>query len=221
MKLFIDSANINEIKRAFSTYLIDGVTTNPSLAAKENIDFDKLVKEILDIFKNTDNYVSLEVISLKEDEMILEGIKLSKLSKNVIVKLPCTEDGYRACKVLSSKKIRINMTLCFSASQALLAAKAGAFFISPFIGRLDDQGYDGMKLIEEIKKIYDNYKYKTQILVASIRSPRQVAEAALIGADVCTVPYAIFEKLFRHSLTDTGLKTFLDDWYNYKSRLGK
>ena len=178
MKLFIDSANINEIKRAFSTYLIDGVTTNPSLAAKENIDFDKLVKEILDIFKNTDNYVSLEVISLKEDEMILEGIKLSKLSKNVIVKLPCTEDGYRACKVLSSKKIRINMTLCFSASQALLAAKAGAFFISPFIGRLDDQGYDGMKLIEEIKKIYDNYKYKTQILVASIRSPRQVAEAA-------------------------------------------
>ena len=221
MKIFLDTANTGEISKGFSTGLIDGVTTNPSLAAKENRDFDEVVKEILNIFKGTSGVVNLEVISERSEEMIKEGLKLSKLSSNVVVKIPCTEEGLKACKELSSKKIRVNVTLCFSASQALLAAKAGAYFISPFIGRLDDINQDGMQLIEEIKEIYSHYSFKTQILVASIRSPRQVVDAALIGADVVTVPYDIYEKLIKHPLTDIGLRTFLNDWHDYKTKFRK
>lgn len=221
MKIFLDTANIQQIQDGFNSSLIDGVTTNPSLAAKEGKDFDQIIKDILKIFRGTEGYISLEVVSEKADEMVKEGVNLAKLSKNVVVKVPCTKEGYKACKILNSRKIRVNMTLCFSASQALLAAKAGAFFISPFIGRLDDENDGGMRLIQEIKTIYNNYKFKTQILVASIRSPRQVVEAAMIGADVCTIPYEVFDKLFKHALTDSGLTKFLDDWYSYKTRLKK
>lgn len=221
MKLFLDTANSEEIRKAFSLGVLDGVTTNPSLAAKENRDFNVIVSEILQIFKGTDGYVNLEVVSEECEGMMEEAQKLAKLSKNVVVKVPCTEDGLKACRALKDKKIRVNVTLCFSASQALLAAKAGAFFISPFIGRLDDQNDGGMRLVAEIKSIYSNYNFKTQILVASIRSPRQVIEAAMIGADICTMPYSVFEKLHRHALTDTGLRKFLDDWHDYQNKLQK
>ncbi len=218
MKIFLDSSNLNEIQKAFSTGLLDGITTNPSLIAKENLDFNYLVKEILQIFKGTDKIINLEVTETLFSKMVEEGEKLSRISKNIVIKLPCTEEGLKACKILNKKGIRINITLCFSSAQALLAAKAGAYFISPFIGRLDDINQDGMELIKEIKIIYNNYGYKTQILVASIRSPRQVVDAALIGADVATMPYSIFEKLIKHPLTDNGLEKFLDDWYKYKSK---
>ncbi len=221
MKLFLDTANSEEIRKAFSLGVLDGVTTNPSLAAKENRDFNVIVSEILQIFKGTDGYVNLEVVSEECEGMVEEAQKLAKLSKNVVVKVPCTEEGLKACRILKDKKIRVNVTLCFSASQALLAAKAGAFFISPFIGRLDDQNDGGMRLVAEIKSIYTNYNFKTQILVASIRSPRQVIEAAMIGADICTMPYSVFDKLYRHTLTDTGLRKFLDDWHDYQSKLQK
>ena len=218
MKLFLDSGNLDEIKKANSTGLLDGITTNPSLIAKEHIDFDELVKEILQIFKGTDKIINLEVINTVSEKMIEEGQRLAKISKNIVVKIPCTQEGLKACNILSKKGIRINITLCFSAAQALLAAKAGAYYISPFIGRLDDINQDGMELIKEIKTIYNNYGFKTQILVASIRLPRQVVDAALIGADIVTVPYNIFEKLIQHPLTDIGLEKFLDDWYKYKGQ---
>src|SRR3989338_7370641 len=199
MKIFLDTANIQQIQDGFNSSLIDGVTTNPSLAAKEGKDFDQIIKDILKIFRGTEGYISLEVVSEKADEMVKEGVNLAKLSKNVVVKVPCTKEGYKACKILSSRGIRVNMTLCFSASQALLAAKAGAFFISPFLDRLDDQNQDGIGLIREIRDVFDNYNYKTQILVASIRDARHVIEVAMIGADACTLPYNIFEKLYIHS----------------------
>lgn len=219
MKLFLDTANVEHIQKAFSLGVLDGVTTNPTLAAKEGRDFDQVTKEILEIFRGTNCYVNLEAISEDCEGMVKDGVNLAKLSKNVVVKIPCTEEGLKACKILSQKKIRVNITLCFSAAQALLAAKAGAFFISPFIGRLDDQNDSGMRLVEEIKKIYSNYSFKTQILVASIRIPRQVVDAAMIGADICTVPYEVFEKLHKHALTDIGLRRFLDDWYSYQAKL--
>ncbi len=221
MKIFLDTANVDEIRKGFSTGLIDGVTTNPSLAAKEERNFDEVVKEILNIFKGSNGVVNLEVISEKAEDMVQEGLKLAKLSNNIVVKIPCTIEGLKACKELSNKKIRVNITLCFSSSQALLAAKAGAYFISPFIGRLYDINQDGMQLIKEIKEIYEHYNFKTQILVASIRLPRQVVDAALIGADVVTMPYNVYERLIKHPLTDSGLRTFLDDWYNYKVNLKK
>ena len=221
MKLFLDTANSEEIRKAFSLGVLDGVTTNPSLAANEGRDFNVIASEILEIFRGTNGYVNLEVVSEEFEGMVEEAKRLAKLSKNVVVKVPCTEEGLKACKTLSEKKIRVNVTLCFSASQALLAAKAGAFFISPFIGRLDDENDGGMRLVAEIKSIYSNYNFKTQILVASIRSPRQVVEAAMIGADICTMPYSVFEKLYKHALTDAGLKKFLDDWHSYQENLRK
>ncbi len=219
MKLFIDTANIEEIKKAYSTGLIDGITTNPSLAAKEKIPFDKLVQQILKIFTRTTDVVNLETISTDAEGMIEEGINLSQLSRNVVVKVPCTTEGLIACQELTKKHIRVNVTLCFSPTQALLAAKSGAYFISPFIGRLEDQNEDGMHLVEEIKKIYENYRFPTKILVASVRSVQHITQAAMIGADCSTLPFTIFEKLVQHNLTDIGLKKFLDDWKQAKLKL--
>ena len=219
MKIFLDTANLEQIRLGFKSGLIDGITTNPSLAAKEGVEFNSLIKEILKLFKGTDKILNLEVINTNSRRMIEEGRQLAKISKNVAVKMPMTLEGMIACKELSKRKIRVNVTLCFSANQALLAAKAGAFFISPFVGRLDDKGQNGMDLIHEIRQIYDNYNFKTKILVASVRNPEHVKEAALIGADVATIPYKVYEELFKHPLTDSGLKTFLDDWNKLQKKL--
>ena len=220
MKIFIDTANLDEIKEANSWGIIDGVTTNPTLASIEGYpSFEKLTHDILSIFTKPMDVVNFEVASLDAKTMIEEGIKLASLSKHVVVKVPVTQDGLIACKELTKRGIRVNVTLCFSPTQALMAAKAGAYFISPFVGRLDDQNEDGMRLIEQIKKIYTNYGMKTQILVASIRGPHHVMEAALLGADACTIPYSVFEKLFRHELTDVGINKFLDDWKKTKFKI--
>ncbi len=219
MKIFIDSANISELKKAYSTGLVSGVTTNPSLIAKEGMQFEKLVNEILRIFTKPMDIINFESVSTEAGGMIEDGIKLSRISKNVVVKVPLTEQGLLACQELARKNIRVNVTLCFSSAQALLAAKSGAYFISPMVGRLDDQNDNGMRLVEEIRKIYTNYKFNTQILVASVRNVQHVTEAALIGADVCTVPYNVFEKLFMHELTDIGLARFLDDWKKAKLKI--
>ncbi len=208
MKLFLDTANIDDIKKYASWGLVDGVTTNPSLIAKEGVSLEKRIKEIAKVVKGP---VSAEVFSTDEKGMVAEGRKIAKWAKNIYVKCPCTPEGLQATQILSKEKIRVNMTLVFSANQALLAAKAGAAFVSPFIGRLNDAGHDGMVVISEIAEIYSNYGFKTEILVASIRSPRQVAESAMLGADICTVPAAIYDKLVKHPLTDKGLKAFLDD----------
>jgi len=209
MKLFLDTANIDDIKKYASWGLVDGVTTNPSLIAKEGVNFEKRVKEITKVIKGP---VSAEVISNDAKEMIKEGKKFAKWAKNIYVKCPMTPEGLIATQELAKEGIRVNMTLVFSAAQALLAAKAGAAFVSPFIGRVNDMGQDGMGLIEEIIQMYSNYDFKTEVLVASIRSPRQVTEAAMIGADICTVPTAIYDKLVKHPLTDSGLEKFLSDW---------
>ena len=211
MKLFLDTANLDDIKKYAKWGLVDGVTTNPSLVAKEGVSFEDRLKEITEVIKGS---VSAEVLSQKSEEMIEEGKKYSKIAPNIYVKCPMTPEGLMATQALSKEGIRVNMTLVFSANQALLAAKAGASFVSPFIGRLDDAGQDGMELIEEIVTIYNNYEFKTEILVASIRSPRQVAEAAMLGADICTMPAPIFEQLAHHPLTDVGLEKFLKDWKN-------
>lgn len=215
MKLFLDTANLNDIKKIAAWGLVDGVTTNPSLVAKEgpNVSFEKRVKDICKIIKGP---VSAEAVSLDVKGMVAEGRSLAKWAKNVVVKLPCTPEGLAATQTLKKDGIPVNMTLVFSAAQALLAAKAGAAFVSPFIGRLDDAGQDGLQLIEEIMEIYRNYDYKTEVLVASIRSPRQVTEAAMIGADICTIPPAIFEQLVRHPLTEKGIAAFLSDWKKLK-----
>ncbi len=215
MKLFLDTANLEDIKKYASWGLVDGVTTNPSLIAKEGVNFEKRVKEITKVIKGP---VSAEVISNDAKEMIREGKKFAKWAKNIYVKCPMTPEGLIATQKLSKAGIRVNMTLIFSAAQALLAAKAGAAFVSPFIGRVDDMGQDGMELIEEIVQMYANYNFKTEVLVASIRSPRQVAEAAMIGADICTVPTAIYDKLVKHPLTDNGLDKFLADWKKSKKK---
>lgn len=213
MKLFLDTANLEDIKKYASWGLVDGVTTNPSLIAKEGVDFEKRIKEITRIIKGP---VSAEVISNDAKEMIREGKKFATWAKNIYVKCPMTPEGLIATQVLTKEGIRMNMTLVFSAAQALLAAKAGAAFVSPFIGRVDDMGQDGMELIEEIVQMYANYNFKTEVLVASIRSPRQVAEAAMIGANICTVPAKIYEQLVKHPLTDNGLEKFLADWKKAK-----
>ena len=211
MKLFIDTANINEIKEANSLGIIDGVTTNPSLIAKEGRDFISVVKEICAI---VDGPVSAEVISLKAEEMVKEARILAKIHKNIVVKIPLTAEGLKATKVLSKEGIKTNLTLCFSPIQALLAAKAGATYVSPFIGRLDDISTVGMDLIRDIKTIFKNYSFKTQIIVASVRNPIHVLDAAKIGADIATVPYATLMALIKHPLTDIGIQRFLKDWEN-------
>ena len=209
MQIFVDSAIIDEIKLAASTNLCDGCTTNPSLAAKAGRDYNDVLKEICSIIKGP---VSAETVSPDADGMVKEGVAFSKIAKNIVVKVPMTIEGMKACQQLTKKGIRVNVTLVFSANQALLAAKSGAFFVSPFVGRLDDIGKIGMDVVRDIEQVYDNYNFTTQILVASVRNPIHVLEAAKIGADIATVPYSVFEQLFKHSLTDAGIKKFLEDW---------
>ena len=209
MKLFLDTADINEITELNKTGMVDGITTNPSLIAKSGRNIIQTVEEICGIVSGP---VSAEVTATDYDGMIREGARLAKIASNVAVKLPLTEDGLRACASLSEDNIMVNVTLCFSAAQALLAAKAGASFISPFVGRLDDIGADGMNLISEIAEIYTNYDYSTEILVASVRGVQHVVDAALIGADVATIPPKIMSQMYKHPLTDKGLADFLSDW---------
>jgi transaldolase len=209
MKFFVDTADVAEIRDVAATGLLDGVTTNPSLVAKSGRDFRDVIKEICSIVEGP---VSAEVTALETDAMVAEGQSLAKIAGNVAVKVPLTWDGLKACRVLAQSGLKVNVTLCFNANQALLAAKAGAAFISPFIGRLDDAGQDGMELIEEIRHIYDNYDFNTEILAASIRTVNHVKYAALAGADVATVPVAIMKALVKHPLTDKGIDSFLADW---------
>jgi len=215
MKFFIDTANINEIKEAQSFGILDGVTTNPSLVAKEGKDFKTLLNEILSI---VDGPISAEVISTDFDGIVKEAREYAAIHKNIVVKVPLIKEGLKAVKLLSSENIKTNVTLCFSPTQALLSAKAGATYISPFVGRLDDISADGMELISQIIQIYRNYKFSTQVLVASIRHPLHVVEAALMGADVCTIPFNVIDKLFNHPLTDLGLEKFLSDWNKSKNK---
>jgi transaldolase len=218
MKIFIDSADVEEIRKAVSWGIVDGVTTNPSLAAKTGRNFKD---SVLEICKMVSGPVSAEVVSTVKDEMVKEARELAKWAPNIAVKIPLTKDGIAATSVVSKEGVRVNQTLVFSSAQALLAAKAGAAFVSPFIGRLDDIGMDGMALIEEIVQIYDNYDFETEIIVASIRHPMHVVEAALLGADIATVPYPVLEKLFNHALTDKGLAAFLADWEKMPAELKK
>ncbi|KAG2480777.1 MAG: fructose-6-phosphate aldolase [Thaumarchaeota archaeon] len=214
MKIFLDTANLESIKMYNEMGLLDGITTNPSLLSKEGGDPQKTMEEICRIIKGD---VSLEVISTEYAGMIDDAHRLRKYGDNVVVKCPMTADGLKACKSLSAEGIPVNVTLVFSPNQALLAAKAGAKYVSPFIGRLDDVGKDGMQLIEEIKEIFENYEFETQILVASIRHPIHVVDAAKIGADVVTLPPEVLGKMLKHPLTDKGLKNFLADWEKLKT----
>ncbi|GBL39506.1 MAG: fructose-6-phosphate aldolase [Nitrospiraceae bacterium] len=209
MKFFLDTANVKEIQEAASLGLLDGVTTNPSLVAKEGRSFKEMLVEICKI---VDGPISAEVVSLEADDMVKEGKELAKIHKNIVVKVPLIAEGLKATKRLAAEGIKVNVTLCFSPTQALLAAKAGAWCVSPFIGRLDDISSNGMELIRQILTIYRNYEYKTQVLVASVRHPQHVVEAALIGGHICTMPFSIFQQMVKHPLTDIGLKKFLTDW---------
>jgi transaldolase len=210
MKFFIDTANLNEIREATELGLIDGVTTNPSLIAKEGgVDFKEHIAAICEIVQGA---VSAEVTSLDLDGMLREGREYARIAPNVVVKCPLTRDGLKATKRLTDEGIKVNVTLCFSAAQAILAAKAGAAYISPFIGRLDDMGQNGLQLLAEIVEIYGNYGWKTEVLAASIRNPIHVIEAARMGADVATIPFKVIEQLIQHPLTDKGLNQFLADW---------
>jgi transaldolase len=207
MKLFIDTANVSEIREL--AWLVDGVTTNPSLVAKEKRPFHEIIKEICDL---VDGPVSAEVIGLETDEMVAEAKVLAPIHENIVIKIPMTEAGMRAVKILTSEGIRTNVTLVFSANQAMMAAKCGATFVSPFVGRLDDIGVDGMGLIAEIRECYENYVFPTEILVASVRHPKHLLDSALMGADIATVPYGVLKKAFNHPLTDLGIQRFLKDW---------
>jgi transaldolase len=210
MDLYIDTANLQEIRQAASLGVLDGVTTNPSLVAKEgDVGFHDHLAEICKVVKGP---VSAEVVSTDHDGMIAEALPLTEIAENIVIKLPCIEEGLRACKTLSDRGTRVNMTLCFQPLQAMLAAKAGAFLISPFVGRIDDAGGDGMELIQQIRQIYDNYGYETKILTASVRHPQHLVQAALIGSDVATVPFKVIQQMMKHPLTDVGLKKFLEDW---------
>ena len=209
MKIFIDTANIEQIREVNSWGILDGVTTNPSLVARENKDFATIVQEICQV---VDGPISVEVVGLRSEEMVAEGMKLAALHKNIVIKVPMTEEGLKATKRLSNEGVAVNMTLVFSANQALLAAKAGARYVSPFVGRLDDVGQDGMHLVSEILDILDNYEYDTEVIVASVRDPIHVTEAARMGAHVATIPFDVLKKMFRHPLTDIGIERFLKDW---------
>ncbi len=215
MKLFIDSANPKEVKEMWETGIIDGVTTNPSLATKAGVEYQKAVEEIIETI---DGDISLEVLSTETVGMVKEGRSLAKIHNNIVVKLPTTTDGLKALKILTEEGIRVNMTLVFSAGQALLVAKLGAYIVSPFVGRLDDIGQTGIDLITEIQQIYRNYNFETQILFASVRSPLHVKQAALAGCEIATCPFDVLQKLVKHPLTDSGLKTFLEDFEKSKQK---
>lgn len=209
MKLFIDTANIEEIKKANELGVISGVTTNPSLVSKENKNFEEIIEEISNI---VDGPISAEVISLESCGMIEEGKKLAQIHKNIVIKLPTTLEGLKACKILTKEGIKTNLTLIFTANQALLAAKAGASYVSPFVGRLDDIGVNGIDLIKEIREIFDKHNIKTEIIAASIRNPLHVKEAAKAGAHIATIPYKVINGMIKHHLTDAGIAKFLSDW---------
>jgi transaldolase len=210
MKFFLDTANLNEIREAASLGILDGVTTNPSLVSKEgNVDFKEHIHTICEIVKGP---VSAEVTSTTADAMVAQGRDLAKIHPNVYVKVPCLPDGIKACRILSEEGTHVNVTLVFSAPQAIIAAKAGASFVSPFVGRLDDIGHVGMELIGELVQIFENYDFQTEILVASVRSPIHVIDAARMGADIATMPFSVITQMLKHPLTDIGNKKFLDDW---------
>ena len=209
MELYIDTANIDEIREAAELGVLDGVTTNPSLIAREGVDFRDRMVEICEVVTGP---VSAEVVALEHDPMISEAEELLTIASNIVIKLPCTVDGLKACKTLSDRGVKVNMTLCFQPLQAMMVAKAGAFLVSPFLGRIDDIGGDGMELIQQIRTIYDNYGYTTKILSASIRNPLHLVQCALVGSDVATVPFKVISQMMKHPLTDSGLKAFLADW---------
>jgi len=217
MQLYIDTASLDEIKQAFDMGVLDGVTTNPSLVAKEGVDFHKRLKEICEIVKGP---VSAEVVAITHDEMIKEAEPLIKIAPNIVIKLPCIAEGVKACKTLSDRGVKTNMTLCFQPLQALMVAKAGAFLVSPFVGRVDDISGDGMELIQQIRTIYDNFGFETKILAASIRHPLHMVQSAMIGADVATVPFSVIQQMLKHPLTESGLAKFLADWEKAKSTSG-
>jgi len=209
MKLFLDTANLQEIREVASWGILDGVTTNPTLCSRENVPFDQLIPEICSLVSGP---VSVECVTTRAEEIVPEARKLNQLAPNIAVKIPVNLEGLKATKILAAEGIKVNMTLVFSPSQALLAAKAGAAFVSPFIGRLDDISHHGMELVEQILTIYENYNFETEVIVASVRHPGHVVEAALLGAHIATVPYAVMDKLVRHPLTDIGIEKFLQDW---------
>lgn len=209
MKFFIDTANIDEIRKAVDMGMVDGVTTNPTLIAREDKPFEKIIAEIAEL---VDGPISAEVISLDCDGMVREGRELAKISKNIVIKVPMTTDGLKATKIFSAENINTNVTLVFSSAQALMAAKAGATYVSPFVGRLDDLAQNGMDLVADIMSIYENYGYQTEVIVASVRSPMHVMDAALIGADIATIPFKVIAQLANHPLTDLGIESFLKDW---------
>jgi len=209
MKFFIDTANVKEIREAASLGVVDGVTTNPSLIAKEGRDFRQVIAEICSII---DGPISAEAVSLEADKMVAEGVELAAIHKNIVVKLPMTKEGLKATRLLAEKGIRVNMTLVFSPSQALLAAKVGAAYVSPFVGRLDDISHYGMDLVRQILAIYENYGYVTEVIVASIRNPLHVVDAAVAGAHIATIPFSVIDQLAKHPLTDIGIEKFLADW---------
>jgi transaldolase len=216
MKFFLDTANLDEIREIASWGILDGVTTNPSLISKEGkVKVESHLRKIADLVPGP---VSMEVVSTETAGMLKEGRKYADWADNIVIKVPMTPDGLKAVEIFSKEGIDTNVTLIFSANQALLAAKAGATYVSPFVGRLDDEGEDGMTVIREIVEIFDNYHFATEVLVASVRSPRQVTESAVLGADVCTIPYGVFGKLAQHPLTDSGLAKFLADWKKVKKK---
>jgi len=210
MELYVDTANLDEIKQAHELGILDGVTTNPSLVAKEGVDFHTRLAEICQVVSGP---VSAEVVSTETAGMLEEAETLAKIAENIVIKLPSTIEGLKACKALSDHGVRTNLTLCFQPLQALLVAKAGAFLVSPFLGRVDDIGGDGVEMVQQIRVIYDNYGYRTKILAASIRGPKHLIDCAIAGADVATVPFKVIKGMLNHPLTDIGLKAFLDDWY--------
>jgi transaldolase len=209
MKFFLDTANVEEIRKAVSWGLVDGVTTNPTLLAKEGRDLKTVVKEIVAL---VDGPISVEAIGPESDKLVQEAREYSRFSKNIVVKIPMTQEGMKAVRVLSREGIKTNVTLVFSPNQALIAAKAGATYVSPFVGRLDDIGQDGMLLVREIISVFRNYGFKTQVIVASVRDPMHVVEAGKIGAEIATIPFKVLEKMFNHELTDKGIRLFNEDW---------